>query len=250
MPGSTLVKSHAPAHKYLSSWCGRKPEEMFVLKRSLWLVGIAGLVLATPRASRAQIIEGRVGQSGQPLAFASLSIGWFTQQGLCDQASSACWNFGSAPQWRATLEKGLGRGASFGVMGTLSRVPLVYQGSALTTNSCASCDANASVSQLMATLHIGGNGRGFSQVIDASGGVTLFSNFRDATNNGQLGTGKTVSDVSFIIGYGFGYGLSPNMSVSLVQDYGLVIGKRVSGQSSNSAQATTLRLGVRVGLGG
>jgi len=222
---------------------------ILVFKRSWWIAGIVGLALTAPQATRAQIIEGRVGRSGQPSAFASLSLGWFAQQGLCDQASSACWNFGSAPQWRATLEMPMGRGASFGIMGSLARVPLTYQGSALAANSCASCDADASVSQIMANLHLGGSGAGFFQVIDASAGATFFGNFKDA-NRQQLGTGKTVSDVSFMVGYGFGYGLSPNMSISLVQDYGLVIGKRVSGQPSNTAQQTNLRLGVRVGLGG
>jgi len=212
------------------------------------------LVLASllPAMAPAQIIEGPIGRRG-PTAFTSLSLGWFSQQGLCDAPSGACWDFGSAAQWRASLEAPLGRGASFGVVGSLARVPLIYQGGLSPlpsgTNSCARCDANAQVYQILGTLHLGGSTVGFQQGVDASAGVTLFSNFRDQ-NGALLGPGKTVSDFTFMIGYGFAYGFSQNTSVMIVQDYGLVIGKRVSGQSSNSAQQTNLRIGVRYGLGG
>ena len=210
------------------------------------------LVLASllPAIAPAQIIEGSVGRRG-PTAFTSLSLGWFSQQGLCDATSSACWDFGSAAQWRASLEAPMGRGASFGVAGSVARVPLIYQGPTIPlsgTNSCSRCDANAQVYQILGTLHLGGSGIGFQQVVDASAGVTLFSNFRDQSG-ALLGPGKTVSDFTFMIGYGFSYGISQSTSLMIVQDYGLVIGKRVSGQSSNSAQQTNLRLGVRYGLG-
>ena len=211
------------------------------------------LVLASlvPAIAPAQIIEGPIGRRHTgPVA--SLSLGWFNQQGLCDAASGACWDFGSAPQWRASLEAPLGRGATFGAVGSIARVPLIYQGGLSPlpgTNTCSRCDANAQIYQILGTLHLGGSGIGFQQVVDASAGMTLFSNFRDA-NGQQLGPGKTVSDFTFQIGYGFSYGISQSTSLMLVQDYGLVIGKRVSGQSSNSAQQTNLRIGVRYGLGG
>ena len=86
---------------------------------------LAGLLFAAPSMARSQIIEGPVGgSSGTPSAFASLSVGWMGMAALCDQESSACWNFGNAPQWRATLEMPMGRGASIGVLGTLARMPL------------------------------------------------------------------------------------------------------------------------------
>jgi hypothetical protein len=36
----------------------------------------------------------------------------------------------------------------------------------------------------------------------------------------------------------------------IVQDYGLIIHKRQSGSTNNTAQQSTLRIGARYGLGG
>ena len=207
---------------------------------------VLGLLLAVSSTASAQIIGRPIGRS-DPVAFTSLSIGWMQQRPLCDPDSNACWNFGSAPQWRATLERPLGRGSSFGVAGTMSRVPLIYTGALLTPNSCGTCDANANISQIMGLFRMGG-GAGFHQVIDINAGVTLFSNFR-ATDGTRLGTGKTTQDFSFGIGYGFGFGLSSRTSIMIVQDYGLVIHKKQAGSTNNSAEQTNLRIGMRIGLG-
>lgn len=205
-----------------------------------------GLLVCAADAARAQIIQGPI-RSREPVAWVSLGIGWLDQQGLRDPDSGAIWDFGSAPQWRATLEAPLGRGASIGVAGTTARVPLIYAGSLTGPNSCARCDADANVSQIMGQLHIGG-GAGFHQVIEISAGMTLFSNFR-ASDGTRLGDGKTVSDFSFGIGYGFGYSFSDRTRIALLQEYGLVLHKRQPGQSNNTAQQRTTRLGLRFGLG-
>lgn len=210
-----------------------------------WLAVLA-LLCGSADIVHAQIIQPvrRV----NPLAWTSLSIGWLQQQGLCDPNTGACWDFGSGPQWRATLEVPVGTGASFGVAGTTARLPLTYSGSGLSSNSCLRCDADANVSQIFATLHLGG-GTGFHQVIDVSAGATLFSNFRASSDGSRLGDGKTTQDFSFAIGYGFGYGLSPRTQIMIVQDYTLIIHKRQTGSSNNTAQQSNLRIGVRVGLG-
>lgn len=205
-----------------------------------------GISLAGACLADAQIIDASRSIGREPAAWTSLSIGWLTQQGLCDPDSNACWNFGSAPQWRATLDYPVGRGASIGVAASLARVPLTYQGSLVGPNSCGGCDADANVTQYFANLHLGGQS-GFHQVIDINAGMTVFSNFR-STSGTKLG-GNAVSDVSFAIGYGFGYGFSPRMQLMLLQDYGLIIHKRQPGRSNNTAQQSTTRIGLRVGLG-
>jgi hypothetical protein len=207
---------------------------------------VVGLWLGSATLAQAQIIQGPGIRTRGPLAWTSLGIGWMQLGGLVDGESNATWDFGSAPQWRASLEFPLGRGASIGGMATTARVPLIYSGG-LGANSCVSCDADANVSQFMATLHIGG-GSGFHQVIDVSAGTTVFSNFR-STGGTKLG-GKAVTDWTFGIGYGFGYSLSDRMSIMIVQDYGLIIHKRQSGSTNNTAQQSTLRIGARYGLGG
>ena len=214
------------------------------MNRSSWAAVVLGLSLSAGVAP-AQIIQDRGIRSADPRAWTSLSVGWMSQGSLCDSDSNACWNFGSAPQFRGTLDMAMGRGASLGVAATTAKVPLVYNGG-IGTNGCASCDADANVSQYLATLHIGG-GAGFHQVIDASVGMTVFSNFR-STSGSRLG-GKAVSDFGFSVGYGFGYATSDRIQIMIVQDYGLIIHKRQPGTTNNTAEQRTTRIGVRVGLG-
>jgi hypothetical protein len=210
---------------------------------------IVGLSIAGAELARAQIIEAPRSLRGEPLAWTSLSIGWFRQQGLCDGDSGACWDFGSAPQWRATIEMPMGRGATLGAAASIARVPLIYNGSLTGVNSCAGCDADANIMQYLGNFRIGG-GSGFHQVIDLSAGMTVFSNFRRADDGSRLGPGAAVSNFTFAVGYGFAYSLSPRAQIMLLQDYGLVILKRQSGSSNNTAQQATLRVGGRFGLGG
>jgi hypothetical protein len=212
-----------------------------------WVV--AACVTVAPQVAQAQIIDSRRGLSTEPLAWTSLSIGWMQHQGLCDPDSNSCWSFGGAPQFRATLEMPLGRGggASIGVAGTTARVPLTYSGGLL--SGCNGCDADANLSQLMGILRIGGGGSSaFHQVIDISAGMNLYSNFR-STNGTKLDPAKTASSFAFTVGYGFGYSLSQRMQLMLVQDYGLVIHKRMPGDPNNTAQMYTTRIGARYGLG-
>ena len=198
-------------------------------------------------AAHAQIIDsGRGIGGGEPIAFTSLSVGWFQHGGLFDPDSESDWEFGGAPQFRVTLEAPMGRGAAIGVTGTTARIPLTYRGGLL--NGCSQCDADANVSQVMATLHLGGSGRGFQQVVDASAGMTLFSNFR-TTDGQRLDPDKSTTAFNFVIGYGFGFGVTDRLKVMLVQDYGILIHKRVPGSSTNTANQSTTRIGMRYGLG-
>jgi hypothetical protein len=215
--------------------------------RALRILVTVGLCVLVSRTAAAQII--RPGSYGtRPNAFTSLSIGWAQTAEICDQPSNACWRFLGAPQWRVSLEKPVGRGAAFGVAGTLSRPELTYQGSGL--GGCLSCDAHANLTQILATLRIGGGEIGFHQVIDLAGGVTLFHNFSQTSDGTRLGPGNTTSDPTFSLGYGFGFGFSQKAELMLVQEYGLVIHKNHMTSSNNTAQQYTTRVGLRFGLGG
>lgn len=218
------------------------------MKRTFLAAVIALLTLRTI-AVDAQIIDsGRDGRTrrvpGTPRAWTSIFAGWTQQQGLCDPDSNSCWDFGSALQWRGTLEFPMGNGVTLGAVGTHSRMPLTYSDGLL-----GGTDADANVSQILGQLRIGG-GAGIHQVIDVTAGMTLFSNFRQASDGARIGPEGTTRNWSFGLGYGFALPLSPRAQVILLQEYGLIIGKRVSGRSSNTAQNQTLRLGLRLGLGG
>jgi hypothetical protein len=216
-----------------------------LVQARLLLVTILSLGTST---AGAQIIDSRGAGlgGGEPIAFTSLSVGWFNHSSLCDPDSNSCWEFGGAPQFRVSFEAPMGRGASIGIAGSTARVPMLYSGGVL--SSCSRCDADANVSQVMGLIHIGGSGRGFQQVIDLSAGMTLFSSFR-TTDGVRLEPSKTTSSFNFAVGYGFGYGITDRLQLILVQDYGLLIHKRMPGESSNTAQQSATRIGARYGLG-
>ena len=205
------------------------------------------LLLAAADTARAQIIDagGSGRRFGQPNAWASLGIGWLQQGGLCDPGSDTCWNFGNAMQWRGSLEYPIGRGATIGGAATTSRVPLVYRGNVVCVSGC---DADANVAQYLGLLHLGG-GTGIQQAIDFTAGATVFTNFRAKDTGVRLEPAKAVTNFSFSVSYGLALPIKPNFHVTLSQEYGQIIGKRVSGQSSNTAEQSITRIGARVGLG-
>lgn len=207
------------------------------------LVALTLLMLGADTA-QAQIIRPQI-RSSRPNAWTSLGIGWTQQQGFNDPETGAAWDFGSGPQWRASLEAPIGfGGTTAGVVGTIMKTPLIYSGP-----SCSQCDADATISQIFGTLRMGG-GSGFHQVIDLLAGTTIFSNFRQANTGAQLGNNKITQNFTFAIAYGFGYGFTQRAQIFFTQEYGLQILKRVPGNANNTARQTTLRIGGRYGLGG
>jgi hypothetical protein len=210
------------------------------------ITGVIALLVSAAPLVDAQIIQ-PVYRS-RPVAWTSLSVGWFQQGNVCAQADT-CWDFGGAPQFRATLELPVGNAATFGVAGTMARVPLIYSSSNVLVGACSGCDANANVTQLLANFRMGGAaGAGFHQVIDLSAGPTFYSNFR-TTDGERLGAVGTVTDLSFGLGYGFGYSLSARTQVVLVQEWMLVLHERQPGSSENTTTQSNIRVGGRVALG-
>jgi hypothetical protein len=195
--------------------------------------------------AQAQIIGREQSFSREPIGWVSLGIGWMQHGAFNDPETGDGWDFGSAPQWRATLVFPAGRGAAFGVAGTIARVPLIFDGPTCATGRC---DADANVSQVLGLFRLGG-GSGLHQVIDVQAGITMFSNFREVDSGTRLGTGEMSQAFTFGIGYGFGYPLSPRTHVTLGQDWGLIILKRQPNTSQQTVQQTATRIGIRFGLG-
>ena len=215
------------------------------MKRTLIAAGIVALLATRASAADAQIIDSRGGgRAGAPRAWTSLFAGYLQHQRLCDPDSGACWNFGSGLQWRGTLEFPVGNGVTLGVVGTRARLPLIYESGLL-----GQVDADANVNQVLGQLRIGG-GTGIHQVIDVTAGMSMFSNFQRESDGEALGPGGTKKNWTFALAYGFALPFRPRAQLILLQEYGLVIGKRVPNQSGNTAQQQTTRLGLRLGLGG
>lgn len=212
--------------------------------RRLALAVIA--TLATAEAAQAQIIQPTI--RTRPMAWVTLGAAWMQQGDICGADAGACWDFGGAPQFRGSFELPVGTGAAIGVAATTARVPLIHSSSPTQSGSCGTCDADANVSQFFGTFRIGGGNLGFHQVIDLSAGTTMYSNFR-STDGAKLGSGKTVNDMTFGLGYGFGYALSPRTHVFLVQEWMLVLHERQPGTSENTTSQQNFRIGGRVALG-
>jgi opacity protein-like surface antigen len=214
------------------------------VKRSLLIV--AGLLSAAADVAAGQIIRPSV--YTRPVAWTTAGIGWLQQQDICDPGADACWNFGGAPQYRGSLELPLGESGSWGFAMTSARVPMVWATVNPSPTSCAACNANVSITQYLAMLHMGQTARGFQQIVELGAGVTQFTQFRD-TAGVTLGNGKAVTDFSFAVAYGFGYTLQSRLQLYLLQEYAMMIHKRTAGSSNNSAQQSTLRVGLRLSLG-
>ena len=205
---------------------------------------------AFPAISGAQIR--RPERPPQRSAWLGLSIGVMQLSDVLDGTTSSQWLFGNAVQYRVSLETPVQYGTTLGIVGAFARVPLGYRSLDGTGPSgcVTSCDADATVTQLAATLHAGGGGIGFHQVIELSIGATGYSAFRARGSGQRLAPTKLDADLIASLGYGFGYSISPDMHVTLVQEGGVTLHQRTgvaAGENTLGRQYIT-RLGVRFGL--
>lgn len=182
---------------------------------------------------------------GRPAARAP-DAGWWFSGGaaavilndISDGATRSTWKFGSDPLWqmRGTLEKALdeattiGISAGYGVV-DLTLSPLTYSAAKRPTSpelpaSCTSgCSAQTQLWTLMAQFRSGGSG-GFHTLFEAAGGATGFRDMRvraDSTGVAGVALGPTKGqyDISGTLGAGFGFGLSNNLHLALVQEFGM-----------------------------
>jgi hypothetical protein len=214
---------------------------------------LAALALLAPSAG-AQIIRLPKNTSGEPAFWGSAALGLVQLQRVDDGTTQSHWDFGSAVQYRGSLEYAIGRGNSFGVSGTFARVPLTYRtfsdlGIPLPGGgTCIDCDAKADVTSILAAFH-GGGGAGFHQVIELSAGALMYRNFK--TDAGDELPPKSDTDFSFALGYGFGYTLNRTIQFNLVQDAVLAVHQRegLSGSDRTTNQQYVTRIGVRFGGG-
>ena len=119
-----------------------------------------------------------------PGYWVGLSIGYVDGITTTDEATGATWAFGYTSQFRATAEKTLSQGVTFGVAAGYASAPLTYRSATSFNGDCpGSCLANADITQYLAFVRGGGGpaGTGFRGTFSGEGGVTQFSKFRDRT---------------------------------------------------------------------
>lgn len=205
---------------------------------------LVSLSLLAATTSGAQVMRRGHLADGPPTAWASLGAGVENGWTVTDGSTGTQWQFGTATQYQASLEKALS-GATLGLRGTTSLAPLYYAN----TSSGTGEDADARVSQLFLALHVAG-ARGFHTVIELDAGATLYSGFRSRATGRQLAPSSD-ADFTFAFGYGAGYGFSNRFTVEVVQDITEVLHQRTglgAGSQSGSRMSSTRLMG-RFGLG-
>ena len=212
------------------------------------LAFIVAIALLAPAADAQVLPVPR--RSSAPVMWGSLSAGMFqVNNDIVDGRTQSVWRFGTALQYRGSVEMDVGNYGAVGLVAGLADAPLRY-GTAVPTTACPGvCDAHAKIWTLMAGFHMGG-GVGFHQIIDLSAGTTIYRDFT-ADDGGALPPESPDKDVALSVGYGFGWGFGPRMQLMLVQDAAYVLHQRegVSGNQNSSSQHYVTRVGLRVGLG-
>lgn len=212
------------------------------MRRSLLLVGI--LLVAADTAA-AQIIRQPAART-RPWAWTSAGVGHVRQDAFCDPDSNSCWTFRAAPQYRFTLEMPVGRDTRLGIAATVADMPLIYS-SQSPSASCTACEARAQMTQYLGFLQLGGSTRGIHQIVELGAGVTVFRHFKSTTGT-SLNPSKAVTDFTFALAPGLGYGFTSRLSLYVAYEFGVVVHKRTPGSVRNSAQQNTTRVGLRLGI--
>jgi len=216
-------------------------------------------VLMLTAGSLSAQLRQRTYTTGDPGVWFTAGVGGFTSTGVNDGRSGSTWDFGNSTnlQYRASLEKALDGGSSFGISGSWAHVPFVYSSNTaipipadVTGARCALCDAHLDMMTLLATFH-SGSGQGFHQVIELNGGVVAYRNLKQDSDGAALAPSHGNIDPLFSIGYGLAYGFSNRMSIDFVPDYAIAIHERsgLSNGVSNTNSMRSLRLTLRMGFG-
>jgi hypothetical protein len=216
--------------------------------------GFLLLIVCAPSLDAQRRLPGIRG--GEPAAWITGGIGFFTGNGVNDGVTESTWDFGNATnfQYRASLERPIGNQLSFGVVGTYVRIPFIYSSTALVPPSdgetCTSCEAHLDMMTLSAIFHAGG-GIGFHQVIEGTAGVAWYRNLTRDSDGAALAPTDGNLDPIFSFGYGFGYGLSENTHINLVQDLGIALHEKTGLATGvrNTNSVRTLRFTARFGFG-
>lgn len=209
---------------------------------------IASVICATTATAQ---IGRQPPRAPQPSGWLSMSVGVMEISDVHDGSTNSDWFFGNAVQYRLSYEIPVQNQSTFGITGSFARVPLTYESLAPIFVGCASpCDADATITQLMATFHAGHNAPGFHQIIDLSLGAIGYSSFRARASGEQLPPRALDADLAAGIGYGFGYTFAPDMQVTLVQEGFLSLHQRtgVTGGEDTIGRQFVLRLGTRFGF--
>jgi hypothetical protein len=207
------------------------------------IVLVLGVTFVTPEGA-AQILQ--LPGKRRDVLWTTAWAGYYDPGSIADGRTSSDWLFSDGLAWRGTLEYGLAGGSAIGVVGTFARLPLEVR----SRTGAQSRDADGDILSLQALFHAGG-GAGLHQVIEVSAGVIEFRNFRAKDSGEELGPPDGDRDLTFALGYGFGFGIAGRAQVALVQDFGYTFHQRdgLPASSSRTTMHRSTRIGLRLGFG-
>ena len=211
------------------------------------LARLAALTLATTlvgATAAAQILQ--LPGKRRAVVWGSAGAGYYDPGSFADGRTDSDWLFSDGLVWRGTLEYGFSGGSAIGVLATFARLPLEVRSRGLGPSR----DAEGDIISLQALFHAGG-GLGLHQVIEVSAGLVEFRNFRADDSGERLGPPNGDRDLTFALGYGFGFGLSSRTQIAIVQDFGYTFHQRdgLPASASRTTMHRATRVGLRIGFG-
>lgn len=232
-------------------------------------VCVAALCMLAPLASLAAQLRGGgpVRVSGTPSWWVSGGVSATSINTISDGRSGSTWTFAGDPRWlvRGTIEKTLqptttlGLGVSWGTtdlrFAPLAGAPVanLLPGTPAELGACFTADGCASLADLFSAqlvLRGGGAREGVHQILEVTGGVNGYRNFRTKTSALPL-TVEDAIDVNVGLGYGIGYAFGPDFHVGLVQDIGIAwhSGADLPEDVGRTYRLRNTRVTIRYGFG-
>lgn len=199
------------------------------------------------RGGRGRIPAG-TGGSDTPQNWASLGVGVMQLALIQDGRSSSTWDFGQGFPITFGLDHEIAAGVTAGVLGSYTRMPLVYSGA-----GCGTCNAHATVATYGANFHGGapnGGNTGFYQTFHLFLGAIQFGSFEKDGDQTTLAPTSANRDFLFAVGYGFGYGLARDWRLEMMGEYMNSLHERTNlpGNAQTLARHFMLTFGLRTGF--
>src|SRR5688500_12471958 len=174
--GATVAQRGATL-TYPARGANRNEFGSLIVHRPLAVATLAAvaLALAAPLADAQVLPVPR--RSTVPVAWGSLSAGLLQfNNRVIDGRTESVQDFGSALQYRGSLEMDGGNVGAVGLVAGLADAPLTYYSGDVLGGCNGGCDAHAKLWTIAAGFHMGG-GTGFHQIINLSAGMLIYRDF-------------------------------------------------------------------------
>ncbi len=188
----------------------------------------------------------------EPVWFTTLGVGLqFGGVYIVDDATQSTWDFDAGIAWAGTVERNVSRDIAVGLAWQYARLPLAYRSLSQTGPCTPGCGADATVAYAGVLGRYGGGGLGFQRILELSVGAMRYGSFEATPGSGGGRLAPESGNIDFAVGVGggFGYGISQDWQVMIVQGAMNTIHERSQSPSGAGriTQHYSTRVGVRIG---